>query len=171
MLEGTKINAFTRNEKRRRALLQQVNSLAWLLDNSIPIPLINYRIGLDAIVGLVPGFGDIAGLLVSSYIVMQAVRLGVPKATLTRMLVNVALEAVIGVVPVIGDIFDATFKANARNVLLLNEAVREAQLGRTRRRNADRGFVLLIVGALVALLVMIGGAGIALFSWLASLFR
>ena len=87
------------------------------------------------------------------------------------MLFNVALEAVIGVVPIIGDVFDATFKANARNVELLNQAVSDAHVGRNQRKNADRGFVLMVVGALLALLVVIGGAGIAVFSWVASQFR
>jgi hypothetical protein len=165
------VNNISRSNASRRATLKQVNTLAWLLDNSIPIPLINYRIGLDAVVGLVPGLGDIAGLLVSSYIVTQAVRLGVPRATLMRMLVNITLEAAIGIIPILGDFFDATFKANARNVALLNEAVSDAEAGRTTRKVADTGFIAMLFGALLALLALVGGAGIALFSWLLSLFR
>lgn len=160
-----------REDDNRRAIFNQVNSLAWLLDNSIPIPLLNYRVGVDALVGLIPGFGDVAGLLMSSYIVVQGMRLGVPRATLTRMLVNVGIEAAVGIVPVLGDIFDATFKANTRNVELLREAVGDLQTGRTTRKRADQGFVALIVGALVAIVALLGGAGVALFSWVISLFR
>jgi hypothetical protein len=159
------------HKDKRRAILSQVDTLAWLLDNSIPLPIINYRIGVDALIGLVPGLGDIAGLLLSSYIVMQAMRLGVPRATLLRMLANIGIEALVGIVPIVGDIFDATFKANARNVHLLQSAVQDVQLGRKTRRNADRGFILLMVGGLLALIALIGAAGVAIFSWILSLFR
>jgi hypothetical protein len=160
-----------RNEKSRRAILKQVNALAWLLDNSIPVPFVNYRIGVDALIGLVPGIGDMAGLLLSSYIVLQAARLGVPRATLMRMVINVALEGVVGVVPLVGDLFDATFKANARNVQLLNSALAETKFGRNAAKDADRGFVLVVVGALVGILALIGAMGVAIFSWVMSLFR
>lgn len=148
-----------------------MNKLAWLLDNSIRIPIINYRIGLDAVVGLIPGFGDVAGLLVSSVIVLQAIRLGVPRATLMRMLLNIALEATIGLIPILGDIFDATFKANARNVLLLNQAIDDSQTGRTIGKSADTRAIAAVIGALVGIVVIIGGLSIALFSWVSSLFR
>lgn len=107
----------------QKAIRSQINHLAWLLDNSITIPLIGYRIGLEAIIGLIPVVGDAAGVLLSSYIVAQAMRLGVPRTVLARMVVNILLEGVIGVIPIIGDLFDATFKANIRNVRLLNEAL------------------------------------------------
>ncbi len=108
---------------RQRAIRSQINQLAWLLDNSITIPFIGYRIGLEAIIGLIPVVGDAAGVLLSSYIVTQAMRLGVSRVVLARMIGNIVLEGVIGVIPLIGDLFDATFKANIRNVRLLNEAL------------------------------------------------
>src|SRR5262245_17922722 len=109
-----------RMEQDRQATLEQMNRLAWLLDNSIRIPILNYRIGLDAIIGLIPGVGDAAGLLMSSYIVIQAIRFGAPRALLMRMVLNVVIEALIGAIPVLGDLFDATFKANMRNIRMLN---------------------------------------------------
>ena len=160
-----------RDDKQQRAIMRQVNTLAWLLDNSIPIPFLNYRVGLDALMGLIPGFGDIAGAAVASYIVVQAVRVGVPRATLLRMVANIAIEAAVGLVPIVGDFFDATFKANMRNVELLQSAIDDAQAGRSRRKNADRGFVLLVLGGLTAFVGLIGAAGVALFAWLVSLFR
>jgi hypothetical protein len=165
------VSIANRSEKDRRAILKQVNALAWLLDNSIPVPFVNYRIGVDALIGLVPGIGDMAGLLVSSYIVLQAARLGVPRATLMRMVINVALEGAVGVVPLVGDLFDATFKANARNVQLLNDALADTKFGRNAAKDADRGFVLVVVGALVGTLALIGAVGVAIFSWVMSLFR
>src|SRR4051794_5416542 len=116
---------------KRTAILAQLNKLAWLLDNSIQIPIINYRIGLDPLIGLIPGLGDIAGLVVSSVIVLQAIRLGASSGTLMRMVLNIAIEAVIGLIPMLGDVFDATFKSNVRNVRLLTLAVDNPEAGRT----------------------------------------
>jgi len=109
--------------RHQQAIRSQLNYLAWLLDNSITIPFINYRIGLEAIIGLIPVVGDIAGMLISSYIVTQAMRLGISRAVVARMVGNILLEGVIGAIPLIGDLFDATFKANLRNVRLLNQAL------------------------------------------------
>ena len=151
-------------------MLEQMNKLAWLLDNSIKIPIINYRIGLDAIIGLIPGFGDAAGLLVSSIIIIQATRLGAPKVTLMRMVLNIAIEAIIGMIPVLGDIFDATFKANVRNMLLLNQALGNPQAGRAMSQSVDKGAIAIVIGALIGIILLIGGAGAALFWWVSSLF-
>ena len=159
-----------RENRSQQAILDRVNSLAWLLDNSIRIPIINYRIGLDAVVGLVPGLGDIAGLLVSSYIVMQAMRLGAPKTILMRMVLNVAIEALVGLIPFLGDVFDATFKANARNVRLLNEALDQPTTSRILRRATGKGAIAAVAAALIGLIVLIGGAGVLVFRSVMRLF-
>lgn len=114
---------FNRRHAEEGRILDRVNRLAWLLDNAIHIPIINYRVGLDSIIGLVPVVGDAAGMLISSYIVAQALRLGVPRTVITRMVANILIEGLIGSIPIIGDLFDAVFKANARNVRLLNRAL------------------------------------------------
>lgn len=129
------------------ARLAQVRRLSQLLDNSIPLPG-GARIGWDAVIGLVPGVGDAVGVLLSGYIVVQALRLGAPASVLTRMLGNVAIEALVGAVPLLGDVFDAAFKANVRNVRLLEQHVGAPQ---TTRR-ASRAWVLGTVVALGALL-------------------
>ncbi|MEZ4728786.1 MAG: DUF4112 domain-containing protein [Caldilineaceae bacterium] len=156
--------------QRNQAVLDQVDNLAWLLDNWINIPIINYRIGLDAIIGLIPGLGDAAGLLLSSYIVLQAVRLGTPQATLMRMVLNIGIEALIGLIPVLGDFFDATFKANVRNVRLLQLAVGRQPAGRPVNKAAGKGAIALVVGALIGIILLIGGIGAALVWGLLSLF-
>ncbi|HMN29735.1 MAG TPA: DUF4112 domain-containing protein [Caldilineaceae bacterium] len=115
--------ALNKRNKSQLAVLKQLNQLAWLLDNSIHLPVLNYRIGLDALIGLIPVLGDAAGLLLSSFVIVQGIRLGVPRTILLRMALNVAIEAMLGSVPVVGDVFDATFKANVRNVRLLNSVV------------------------------------------------
>ena len=156
---------------KQRARLDQMNNLAWLLDNSIRIPIINYRIGLDAIIGLIPGLGDVAGLLISSVIVIQAIRLGAPSATLLQMVLNIAIEALIGLVPMLGDIFDATFKSNIRNMRLLNLALDHPQTGRAINSAAGTGIIVAVIAALIVLIVLIGGAGVAVFWGIASLLQ
>lgn len=169
--EGIIINRRKSDDKSRRAILKQVNTLAWMLDNSIPIPFFNYRVGLDSVIGLIPGIGDVAGLMISSIIVVQAMRLGVPRVTLMRMLINITIEAVVGLVPLAGDLFDATYKANARNVQLLNDAFRDAEVGRNQSEAADRGFMVGIGASLLGLILLVGAAGAAIFSWVLSLIR
>lgn len=109
---------FTINPVNPDKTREKLKALAWWLDNSIRLPG-GFRIGIDAIVGLVPFLGDVLGVLLSGYIVLQAARLHAPLSVLARMLLNVAIEGVIGVVPLAGDVFDAAWKANLRNVSLL----------------------------------------------------
>lgn len=97
----------------------RVHRLAWLMDKSIRLPG-GFRIGIDGLVGLVPVIGDLAASGASFYIVAQAAHAGVPAGVLARMVLNVALDAVIGAIPVLGDVFDVAFKANMRNVRLMD---------------------------------------------------
>lgn len=101
------------------ASLIRLEALAHLLDSAFLIPGINRRVGLEAVIGLVPVVGDIAGMVISSYIVYEAKRLGAPRWLIGRMALNVAFDGAVGVVPLAGDLFDAAFKANRRNVRLL----------------------------------------------------
>lgn len=103
----------------REASLARLEALAHLLDSAFLIPGLNRRIGIEAVIGLVPVVGDIAGMLISSYIVAEARRLGAPRRLIARMALNVAFDGAIGIVPLAGDLFDAAFKANRRNVRLL----------------------------------------------------
>lgn len=113
----------------------------------MPVPGTGLRIGLDGVLGLIPGAGDLVGALLSSYVLREAARLGASRATLLRMAGNVGIEAVLGVVPVVGDLFDLTFRANRRNVELLR-----AHLESPRQRGrVDGGVVLLIVAVPIAL--------------------
>lgn len=98
---------------------ERLRRLAWLLDSSIRIPGTRWSVGIDALIGLVPVLGDAAGVILSSYIVYQAARMGASKGVLARMVLNIAVEGLVGAVPIIGDLFDAGFKANQRNMRLL----------------------------------------------------
>ncbi len=128
--------------------VERVRRLAHLLDNSIQLPG-GFRIGWDALLGLIPGLGDSAGALLYTYIVLEAVRMGAPSPVLARMVGNVAIEAVVGAVPFLGDLFDAAFKANARNVRLLETHL--AAPGKARR--ASRWWVVAVVAVLLLVLV------------------
>ena len=140
-----------RPPQRQAAVRARLKRLAWLLDSAIPLPG-GYRIGLDGLIGLVPGLGDVVAALLSSYIVVEAARLRVPASVLLRIKLNVALELIIGAVPVAGDLFDFAFKANERNVRLL-----EASLGppeQVRRRSGWTVAAALAAPALVLLLAL-----------------
>jgi hypothetical protein len=140
----------------------RLERLAWLLDSSIRVPGTNFRVGLDGIIGLIPGIGDAAGGVLSSYIIAEAARMGVPRSTLIRMAFNVLVEALIGMIPVVGDLFDFAWKANNRNVRLLQEQMRDSR--RTTTKN--RIFVIVLVVVLLALIIGIIWLGIAIIAWL-----
>jgi Domain of unknown function (DUF4112) len=141
---------------------ERLARLAWLLDSSIPIPGTRFSIGLEALIGLVPVVGDLVGVFLSSYIVREAAALGVSRSILGRMAFNVALEGLAGMIPFAGDVFDAAYKANQRNVRLLN-----AWLERPREaRRASRAFMLALTAGLAGLLVLIAAGGFLLARWL-----
>lgn len=123
--------------------------MAWVLDRSIPLG--KYRIGLDPILGLIPGIGDSMGLVMGIYVIYESARLGVPAHVLGRMFGNVALEAGIGTVPVLGDIFDAAWQANMRNVRL---AERHFDPNRRPRSTARLAAAVIIIGLLLAALIV-----------------
>lgn len=101
--------------------LNRIRRLSRLMDSSIRIPGIGFRIGLDPIIGLVPGAGDLISTAFSAYIIYLATRFGLPFSVIRLMVFNIALEAVVGTVPLIGDLFDAFYKSNIRNLALLEK--------------------------------------------------
>jgi hypothetical protein len=123
--------------------------IGYLLDNSIPIPGTGYRVGLEAIVGLVPGLGDLVGGGFSAWIILQAARLGAPPSLLARMGWNLLVDTAVGAIPLLGDLFDAGFKANLRNLALLDRHVQSP----VAARRASRGFIAVLGLLLVLLLV------------------
>lgn len=108
-----------------------------------------WSIGLDALLGLIPGIGDATGGLISSLIVLAAIDAGLPRATVFRMMANVAADSFLGAIPFLGDLFDFTFKANSKNVEIFREA-----LSGERSASRDVGFLVLIVILLLVLIAI-----------------
>ncbi len=120
------------------------------MDEAVGIPGTRARLGLDGVLGfVVPGAGDAVGGAVSMYAMYAALRLGAGASVLARMALNVALDALVGVVPLLGDVFDFVFKANRRNLALLETYVADPR----RTRAKSRATVWLVFGVLVAGLV------------------
>jgi hypothetical protein len=108
-------------EQSREEALRRLDALANLMDSAFVIPGTQVRMGLDGLIGLVPVIGDLITTAISSYILVEARRLGASRFTLARMAMNIAVDGVIGAVPVAGDVFDVAFRANRRNVKILRE--------------------------------------------------
>lgn len=142
--------------------LDRLRRLGYLLDNSIPVPGTGFRFGLDAIIGLVPGVGDLASGALALYIVLEAARLGVPRPLLLRMGWNVAADTLVGSVPLLGDLFDAGYKANLRNIALVQRHME--QPGTSRK--ASRRFAALLVGGLLLLLAAVVAAAVGIVALL-----
>ena len=128
--------------------------IALLMDDLLRLPGTNFRIGIDPLIGLIPGIGDTGSAMVSALALIQAARHGVPKIILARMSVNILLNELIGVVPVVGDAFSFWFKSNARNY----DIIKNHRLGSSPPSRSDWIFVIGILAALVVIVL----AGIAI---------
>jgi hypothetical protein len=149
------------------ARMARLRRVGWLLDNAIPIPGTRFHLGIDQIIGLVPGIGDLIGGALSLYIIVEAWRLGVPRGLLARMGWNVAVDTLVGEIPLLGDLFDIAFKANIRNLALLDGfAQRPAEVRRT-----SRWFVALLVAGLVLLTAGAIALAVVLVRLLSGLFQ
>ena len=103
----------------RSDAVRRMEMMAKLLDNAFVIPGTNQRVGIDAIIGLVPGVGDVVTTLLSSYVIWEARNLGVSRVAIGRMLSNLAIHAAVGAIPLVGDVFDAFFRVNQRNMRIV----------------------------------------------------
>ena len=139
----------TKEERKQIEIEESLESLSKYLDNWIKIPVVGWRFGLDALIGLIPNVGDSLTSLASFYILVAGVRYGVPKITLVRMAFNIGLDYLVGTIPFIGDAFDFFWKSNKQNMDLIRERATGKNVGTT----GDYLFVGLIILALIVLLV------------------
>ncbi|HTL89991.1 MAG TPA: DUF4112 domain-containing protein [Leptolyngbya sp.] len=136
----------------RESSIARLRSLTHLLDNAINIPGTRVRFGIDPIVGMLPGGGDLVMSLFSIYIVIEAARMGLPKASLVRMIWNLIVDVVIGIVPIAGDLFDFAWKANTKNVALIEAHF----LSSDRQAKTDFLFVAILILGFLAVVVGMG---------------
>lgn len=153
-----------REARAKEDIERSLDQLSRYMDGLFRIPGTGWRIGLDALIGLVPGVGDIATTAVSFYILAAGVRYRVPKVTLLRMALNIAVDYVLGAVPVVGDLFDVAWKSNKMNVELLRERATVRGPEAREGRLSDWLFVGLIM--LVLLVLLVGSIGFSV--WLLS---
>ena len=144
--------------------LERLETVARVMDDAIEIPLLRFRVGIDPILGLLPGAGDVAGAIFSGWMVVTAARMGASPATILRMLLNLGLDALAGAVPFLGDLFDVFFKANRRNLKIVQDHVVDPEGVHRRSR---RVLIATVVGTVAAVILTLGGM-VALFWWVAS---
>ena len=121
--------------------------LAWQMDESIQIG--PWSVGLDPLIGLIPGVGDMAGAVVSTIIIARAMKSGIPKSAVIRMVINVAVDSLGGAVPVVGDLFDFAYKSNVMNVQIYRESLRGE-----REPLRDWFFIVFVFLALLVILIL-----------------
>ncbi len=131
------------------AKLERLRKISDLWDRSIGIPGTGFRVGIESLVGLLPVGGDFIGILLSTYIVLQAIQFKLPTAILVRMLFNIILDGTVGSIPILGDLFDTTWKANTKNVNLLEAHLREPVISHQK----DKWLLNILLAALVIVLI------------------
>ena len=142
--------------------LKHIDYLARLMDAKFRVPGTNFRFGLDAIIGLIPGGGDLSTFAVSGYMLWVMAKNGASGYVLARMVLNVLLDTIIGSIPIIGDVFDMFYKSNMRNLSLMQEHYREGR----HRGSAWK----VIIPVLIVLFLIIAGVIWLTYRLLASLF-
>src|SRR5256714_13935984 len=140
---------------------RELEVLSQVMDNQFRLPVLGWRFGLNAIIDLIPEFGDVATTIVALYVLVSAVRYRVPKVTLLRMGMNIAIYFVVGLIPLAGDLFAAWWKPNIRNINLLRRRATVSAEEARRGRKSDWLFVAVIVGVL--LLLLFGSIALSVF--------
>lgn len=134
--------------------IRRARALARALDTVIGVPGTPLRIGVDAILGLIPGAGDLAGAALSAYIIFTAYQKSAPPSVLWRMVANVAIDTAVGAIPVLGDLFDVAWKSNTMNVALLERYLADPQKTTTKNRLLGALVVVLVLALLVGLVTL-----------------
>lgn len=141
--------------ERFEAVQARISRVTHVLDDLIPVPGTDQKVGIDPVIGLIPGVGDIVAALVGGWVIAEAARFGVPRIVLARMVVNLLVDLAIGLVPIIGDLFDIVSRSNSANLALFRRHALDPDASTAGHRAFFAGMVLLLVGAiwLVAALV------------------
>lgn len=146
--------------------MEHLAKLSFLLDRVFRVPGTQWRFGVDALIGLVPGLGDMVGSFAGMYSLWIARQLGAPVAVQARMVMNLAIDGVVGLVPFVGDLFDFAFKAHTRNLALLEQWLQSPHQTRSSSW-------AIVVGGAVVLLALLGASAwilVNVIQWLVALF-
>ena len=157
-----RVTRLPRTESERSRSLGEVEMLAWLLDNSIPVPGTGRRFGIDAVIGFVPVLGDLVSGGLGLFVVWRASRFGLPRIVVARMLANTAVDIVVGAIPILGDAFDLWFKANTRNLGIMRRHLE-------RPEASTRDDWLVVAGLVATILVVVLLVGWLIVSLVSSL--
>lgn len=142
--------------------VRRLRRISYFLDDAIRIPGTPWRIGLDPILDILPIGGDFIGTAFSLYIVIEAARLGLPRSTLVQMVSNILFDTVIGTVPVLGTVADAAWKANSKNIALLEEQLNVPQT----EKQAGWLFIVLLVGGILLVIAALTAVSVIILKWL-----
>jgi Domain of unknown function (DUF4112) len=148
------------------AKLNRMRQLSQLLDSAIVIPGTKRRIGIDPILGLIPGGGDTVSAALSGYIIVEAARMGLPRKALIQMVLNILTDTVVGSVPVVGDIFDVVSKANLRNMQIVERHVKSP----VPSPKVDKLFIGFLIAGLIIFALAVGGISVLVWSSIGKLF-
>ncbi|MFB2879245.1 DUF4112 domain-containing protein [Floridanema aerugineum] len=151
--------------ERKASTLKRLRRISHVLDNAIAIPGTRFRFGIDPILGLIPGGGDTVSAFFAAYIIWESAMLGLPKEILMRMFSNILFDTFAGSVPVVGDLFDVAWKANVKNVALLEEHL---QLPETSQK-ADKWFLFFLLIGLILFVTVVGAISVLIVSFFLSL--
>jgi Domain of unknown function (DUF4112) len=148
------------------AKLKRMRQLSQLLDGAIAIPGTKQRIGIDPILGLIPGGGDTVSAALSGYIIIEAARMGLPRKALVQMVMNLVIDTVTGSVPILGDIFDVVSKANLRNMQIVESHAKSP----VSTNKVDKLFIGLLIVGLIIFALAVGGISVLIWSFVSNLF-
>jgi hypothetical protein len=136
---------------------RRIGRISRLMDELVPIPGTSQRIGLDPVLGLVPGAGDLVSAFAGGWIILEAVRFGIPRVVLLRMLWNTIVDLAVGAIPILGDLFDVAFRSNARNLGLFRRHALDPAASTAEHRSFLAGLVIVTFGVLWLLWTAVSG--------------
>jgi hypothetical protein len=134
--------------ERFRDAERRIGRMSRLLDDLVPIPGTSHRVGLDPVIGLIPGAGDVVSAIAGGWIILEAVRFGIPGVVLLRMAWNTAVDLAVGAIPILGDVFDVAFRSNRRNLELFRRHALDPAASTAEHWSFVAGLAVLAVGLL-----------------------
>lgn len=140
-------------DEEHRRTLERLDKFSYYTDSNIKVPLTKFRFGLSPLIGVIPGIGDFAGLILSLYVLYEARKIGASRKVQRKIIRNMMIEFVGGLIPVFGDAFDAVYKANTRNTALLRNYIYK-QLGEEPELRFPWGAFFLFCLVMVSILIL-----------------